>query len=184
MKTKETNSERPKGVDGHFEITETRDPINLVFDAQYRSLRQEILEHQSRRFYLTLGAAFGIPSLSGVNFTDALVGEFLILVPIMVVAVSFLFIQEVSAISRVGKFIEEVIESQFAKEVGWEHYLRALREDQTKIPRTVRATNSAFMWLMLMYFLLGWILANLRVFETLNEGLLAIYNVLMILLLV
>ncbi|KUJ78542.1 hypothetical protein [Ruegeria profundi] len=138
--------------DRHFKLTETRDHEIVVFEEQYRSLRKEILDRQQRRFFIVAGAALGIPSVSGLKITGVMEGTFLYIVPLVVVAMSFLFVIEVNGIARAGRFIEKRIENQFKNVAGWEHFLKDLRATNDLTPSVVKVANSSFLILMAVYF--------------------------------
>ncbi len=135
--------------DRHYKLTETRDQKIVIFEEQYRFLRQEILERQQRRFYIVTGASLGIPGVSGLKLSGVLEGTFIYLVPLIVVAMSFLFIIEVNGIARAGKFIERRIENQHKDVLGWEHFLK----DHYITPAPVRIANRSFLILMAVYYL-------------------------------
>ncbi|WP_171238188.1 hypothetical protein [Ruegeria sp. HKCCA5763] len=138
--------------DRHFKLTETRDHEIVVFEEQYRSLRREILDRQQRRFFIVAGAALGIPSVSGLKIAGVMEGTFLYIVPLVVVAMSFLFVIEVNGIARAGRFIELRIENRFKNVAGWEHYLKDLKAANELTPSVVKVANSSFLILMAVYF--------------------------------
>ncbi|UWR06376.1 hypothetical protein [Ruegeria sp. B32] len=146
--------------DRHFKLTETRDHEIVVFEEQYRSLRREILDRQQRRFFIVAGAALGIPSVSGLKIAGVMEGTFLYIVPLVVVAMSFLFVIEVNGIARAGRFIELRIENQFKNVAGWEHYLKDLKEANELTPSVVKVANSSFLVLMAVYFVFSTIIST------------------------
>ncbi len=149
--------------DRHFKLTETRDQEIVIFEEQYRSLRKEILERQQRRFFIVAGAALGIPSVSGLKITGVMEGSFLLIVPIVVVAMSFLFVIEVNGIARAGRFIEKRIENSYKNVRGWEHYLKDLKDAGELTPRVVKSANSSFLILMGVYFLFSAFISTHRI---------------------
>ncbi|MBO9409679.1 hypothetical protein J7399_19740 [Shimia sp. R9_1] len=156
--------------DRHFKLTETRDQEIVIFEEQYRSLRKEILDRQQRRFFIVAGAALGIPSVSGLKITGVMEGSFLLIVPIVVVAMSFLFVIEVNGIARAGRFIEQRIENHYKNVRGWEHYLKELQEAEELTPRVVKSANSSFLILMGVYFAFSAVVSTHRVlFQNLAE---------------
>ncbi|MHA6266094.1 hypothetical protein ACXYMP_04435 [Aliiroseovarius sp. CAU 1755] len=149
-------------IDRHFKITETRDQDIVIFEEQYKSLRKEILERQQRRFYIVAGAALGIPSVSGLKISGVMEGAFMYVVPLVVVAMSFLFLIEVNGIARAGDFIDSRIENQFKGVAGWEHYLKDLRKAERLNPPIVQAANASFILLMAVYFLFSVLVSSWR----------------------
>lgn len=141
------------GVDRHFLVTETRDHSVIIFQEQYRALRTEILQRQQRRFIIVLGGILGIPSLSGISISDSFAGDIIFLAPIIIVAVSYLFVLENDSIARAGHFIEVSIENYFEQVPGWEHYLHNYSGKYLKNSPAADGAQGAFKILMIMYFL-------------------------------
>ncbi|KIC15080.1 hypothetical protein [Leisingera sp. ANG-DT] len=146
--------------DRHFRLTETRDKKIVLFEEQYRFLRQEILDRQKRRFFIVAGAALGIPSVSGLKLSGVLEGTFIYVVPLVVVAMSFLFVIEVNGIARAGKFIEIHIEDELRDVSGWEHYLKRMSRDHALNPPVVKVANASFLILMAVYFLFSTLISS------------------------
>ena len=152
-------------VDKHFLVTETRDHSVIIFQEQYRALRTEILQRQQRRFIIVLGGILGVPSLSGISISDSFAGDIVFLAPIIVVAVSYLFVLENNSIARAGHFIEVSVENYFKQVPGWEHYLHHHSDKYLKNSAAADGAQSAFKILMILYFLCAVGLAISRFYE-------------------
>ena len=154
-------------VDRHFLVTETRDHSVIVFQEQYRTLRQEILQRQQRRFLIVLGGSIGVPGLTGLSVSDTMLGDLVFVIPIIVVVVSYLFIIENSSIARAGDFIQHSIEDYFKKIPGWEHYLK----DNNRVNENIKNAHAsdgaqgAFILLLIVYFISAFVLASKKIFE-------------------
>lgn len=149
----------------HFLLTETRDHDIVVFQEQYRALRQEILQRQQRRFLIVIGGALGIPGLSGLSLNNIISGDVVLVAPLIIVVISYLFALENYSIARAGTFIEISVENYFKAVPGWEHYLRDLSSFRLKQPPAAKGAQLAFIFLMIAYFFAAYIVGAKQILQ-------------------
>ena len=149
----------------HYLLTETRDHDIIIFQEQYRALRQEILQRQQRRFLIVVGGALGVPGLSGLSMNNAISGDVVLVAPLIIIVISYLFALENYSIARAGYFIEESVENSFKTVPGWEHYLHDLSNYKLKNSPAARGSQGAFTLLMVAYFLASYVAASGRIFD-------------------
>lgn len=167
----------------HYLLTETRDHDIVVFQEQYRALRQEILQRQQRRFLIVIGGALGIPGLSGLSMNNAISGDVVLIAPLIIVVISYLFALENYSIARAGYFIEESVENYFRAVPGWEHYLHDLSSSKLKNPPAAKGSQNAFTLLMTAYFVASYFGAARRIltgFENNEDVVFLIYTVIIL----
>jgi hypothetical protein len=93
-------------------------------ELQYLTLRKEIEDSLQRAFQIMVGGATLIPVLVGIIGHYAAT-PILLTLPMMVVVVALLYLNQWNSIMRCGRYIRTKIEPQIMGDDGWEAWLEA-----------------------------------------------------------
>lgn len=130
--------------------------------AQFEALRTEIKTSKQNAFHVVGAGLAGIPSAHFL--IDAFQTSELVLgMPLLVVVAGFLYMSEMHAVMRCGRYIREHIEPCFPEVEGWEAYLAAPEPDRRTVDKLL---FNSFYLLFLIYFAGSSIVAVIYVFET------------------
>lgn len=89
---------------------------------QYTTLRKEIEDSLQRAFQIMVGGATLIPVLVGIIGHYAAT-PILLTLPMMVVVIALLYLNQWNSIMRCGRYIRTKIEPEFMGDDGWEAWL-------------------------------------------------------------
>jgi hypothetical protein len=93
-------------------------------ELQYLTLRKEIEDSLNRSFQIMVGGATLIPILVGILGHYAAT-PILLTLPMMVVVVALLYLNQWNSIMRCGRYIRTRIEPQMMGDQGWEAWLES-----------------------------------------------------------
>jgi MFS family permease len=98
-------------------------------ELQFRTLRTEIENCSERSFKIMVGGAALIPVLAGilVHYSATVV---LLALPLVVVVMALLYLNQRSAIMRCGRYIRTKIEPDIMGEDGWETWLESVPDNR------------------------------------------------------
>jgi hypothetical protein len=93
-------------------------------ELQYLTLRKEVEDSLNRAFQIMVGGATLIPILVGIlgHYTAT---PILLTLPMMVVVIALLYLNQWNSIMRCGRYIRTRIEPEMMGEEGWEAWLES-----------------------------------------------------------
>ena len=102
---------------------------NTYLQLEYQTLRKEIEDSLSRAFQIMVGGASLIPVLVGIVAYYASTAILLTL-PMMVVVIALLYLNQWNSIMRCGRYIRTRIEEPIMGGEGWEAWLESLPDEK------------------------------------------------------
>jgi hypothetical protein len=93
-------------------------------ELQYLTLRKEIEDSLNRSFQIMVGGATLIPILVGILGHYALT-PILLALPMMVIVIALLYLNQWNSIMRCGRYIRTRIEPEMIGDQGWEAWLES-----------------------------------------------------------
>ena len=130
---------------------------------QFRALRSEMDATKSRLFKLSGVALALVPTAQYISYTNRSLHLLILLLPLLVIALAFLYMSESHSAMRIGRYIRQNIEPQIEDVLGWENWLETKSEYDT---RTVdKYSMYCFYILFVVYFLGAAALACAKAYE-------------------